>query len=569
MNTYNDNLQSTVGTTLAALAAEKNRLKSMRLAQAYSLYYAQGAEITAREALDETRDTAASCQATNAQSLLNQITAVNLLQSASGANTDVGASIANMATAASNANIAANAIGALAADLGAALNNTFAAMYGTDLYHQTVRANSLINEVANDAKYLSRLAMDASSSASEIVASAMLSQVSVVKGKIDALTQTTQAEYDKCAGQANADKSVLGKAIQLERQSEGALLDTLNQQNATDSVYRNASRVLNLDLQVQVRDLATIEVAFQPLLAPPSFVTVVDGHVAGADPAYYLALLPQDQVAAFSVEQAEQLFASNPELFYTVHPHAGTDGDGGTAPQTVTLAKDANGEQIETGQPYVAYLYLVLSPQYQRYIGNFLGLLTSPSLPFVPAVALPLAKQAPAPRSGVEKGLPLDLYFTVAPTPHPVGMELRYILVALPQDGFQHYPSSAFPHGPVYFDVDVALQVAPGNYERGNAIDSAPAPEKKIGKGEPAPATGASANDATSDEPARGDAAATRYVVHLTATSTDNFGGKLQPGVRYQPYVLTTVDNEANLHATRYLSVLSDGFTPISIPSNS
>ncbi|MCF5662398.1 hypothetical protein GIV50_21280, partial [Pseudomonas syringae] len=53
MNTYNENLQETVNKTLADLLAQQNLLKSSQIANDYSLYYAQEAQISTDDALHD------------------------------------------------------------------------------------------------------------------------------------------------------------------------------------------------------------------------------------------------------------------------------------------------------------------------------------------------------------------------------------------------------------------------------------------------------------------------------------------------------------------------------------
>jgi hypothetical protein len=583
MNTYNENLQTTASNTLAALLAEQSRLKSARLAQAYSLYYAQGSEITARDASAATDKLAASSLAINDQSLLTQNTAVNLLQSATGASTDVGASVTNMATAASNVNIAANAIAALAADIGSALNNTIASLYGSEINHQTHRINALINEVANEAKDLSRQAMDASSRASEIAAVAMLSQVTAVKGQVDNLVKITQAANDKFASQSSAGRAALGKSVQVELQAQGALEDTNVQAKASDKAYHNANRQLNLDLNVKVNGPREILVSFEALPAPFPVVKYaeLDHHVPDAKPSYFLALLPQDQVANFSVDQAGQLFAqraipARADQHGHLPAHSGAGGPflpiephDQQHPVKVTPDKDINGDPVKPGTAYVAYLYIELAQDYRRFTGNFNDLLTSPSRPFVPATTLPLAEPMRAAQAGAGHGHPLRLYFAARKVDGREldGLVFRCILVEELVGDRKHMRSRDFPEAPIYFDLDLALQVAPANYQTATRLLEAAAPEQNHGGANVDGTAAEGATDAAAQAPANG-AALAHYEVLITDASTDNFGSMLLPNVRYKPYILTLVDSEVNIDSDQYISVLSDRLPAFPMPAS-
>lgn len=403
MNTYNENLQQTVNNTLAALSAQQTKLKSALTAAQYSLYYAQGAEITARDKLDDTNLTVEFCQRVNDQSLINDNQAKNLLATVTAANGCVSTGNANMATAASNVQIASNAIAMLASDIGAALNIATASLFNTDSYKKILDANNFINEVANDSKSVSMLAMETTGKTSEIIATALLAQTNTVNTKIDNLLAATQTELNKFSELSISENKVVSQTKKAEQLAEGTLLDADKQASAIVNAYANANGRLNLGLNVSVQSGTQISVAFSALPSPlPTFqAPPASGiQIPDAQPAYYLTLVPADKMAMFSTDQAEQLFASwipgDTTQFYPVT----------ASPQgvSVALANDAFDSPIQAGNPYVAFLYIALSMEYKRFIGNFSDMLTSPSQAFVPATTLPLAKQCTVTLSAEELG---------------------------------------------------------------------------------------------------------------------------------------------------------------------
>lgn len=390
MNTYNENLQKTVINTLAALSAQQAQLGSKLTSAQYSLYYAQGAEITARDKLADTNLIVEFCQRVNDQSLINDNQADNLSATVTAANTCVGAGRTNMATAASNVQIASNAIAMLASDIGAALNIATASLFNTDSYKKIQDANNFINEVANDSKSVSMLAMDTSGKTSEIISAALLAQTTAVNTKIDNLLAATQAELNKFSELSISENKVVSQTTKAEQLAEGALLDADKDASAIVRAYANANDNLNLGLSVSVVSGTQISVAFNALPMPlPTFYAQPASGIAipDAKPSYYLTLVAADKMAMFSTDQAEQLFASRvaETQFYPLTPNP--------TGSSVVLVNDAFGNKVQAGTSYVAFLYISLSMEYKRFIGNFMDMLSAPSQTFVPATMLPLAKK--------------------------------------------------------------------------------------------------------------------------------------------------------------------------------
>lgn len=400
MNTYNENLQQTVVNTLSALALNQSNLDSLKTVAEYTLYYAQGAEITARDKLEGTEGDVTTWQNINNQSQINANQVFNLLTSTTEANTDVAVSITNTATAAANVQIASNAISVLASDIGAAFNIATAALYQTDVYEKIQSANSLINEVANEAKRISKSAMNASGSTAEITISEVLAQTTGVKSKIDNLFTSTQAELDKFTKQGIAENVQITTASKAERQAEGGLADARREVTAINTAYDNSNNQLNQCLSISVVSGSVITASFAALPLPTFYSPQAgDVTIPDADPVYYLTLVPAQNQTTFSIDQVEQLFSQRPagdnSLFVSVTPDASVDVTGAVtrSPTSIQLSSDAFGNPVLAGSSYVAFLYIELSKAYKQYINNYSELLSAPSQPFTPATTLPLAQK--------------------------------------------------------------------------------------------------------------------------------------------------------------------------------
>jgi hypothetical protein len=407
MNTYNENLQQTVVNTLSALSLQQANLDSLRTIAESALYQAQGAEFTARDKLRKTAENVAIWQHLNEQSLVSENQIFNLLSSATKANADVTTCMTNSAAAASNVQIASNAIAALAADVGAALNIATASLYDTDVYNKIMSANSFINEVANESKNIAKDAMNASSYASEITSTEVLSQTQALKSKIDNIFKSARAQLSDFSNLAIAETGQLVQASQAERQAEGELRDTTSEVQAIETSYSNANKQLNYGLGVQVVSGAEIKVSFtpQPTALPPfNSSAALTSAVRNAAPNYYLALLPTQNQSTFSLDQAQQLFAQRAQdstgSFTLINvPDVGKSITEPIYLSTTTQeddkdkdvkAKDVFGNPISVGSSYVAYLYIELPQAYKQFINNFADVLSAPTASFVPATTLPV-----------------------------------------------------------------------------------------------------------------------------------------------------------------------------------
>jgi hypothetical protein len=595
MNTYDENLQQTVTNTLAALSLSAANLDSAKTIAEITLYEAQGAEVTAREKLKSTRINEAIWQGIKDQARYNDCQVVNLLASAAEANTDVSSGITNAATAASNVQIASNAISMLAADIGAALNIATASLYDTDVYDRIVNANSFINEVANESKRVAKNAMNASAFTSEITTTEVLAQTQATKSKLDNIFKSAQSTLGGFANLAIAENSQITQASQTERQAEGGLEDADREVRAVLESYRNANNQLNQGLKVTVVNSREINVSFSELPNPlPTFKSGDAAKVVipPADPKYFLALLPAQNQSTFSLDQAQQIFSQSPNNFYKVEPTSAARlanfPNGGTTPSgiravsdgntatltadgkqtqsvevqaetvgtnTISLVKDVNGNDVNAGWSYVAYLYIELSKAYQQFVSNFSDLLSAPSQPFVPATTVPspyelntkyatdeasgevlaiatmsfvhpdtenTADTVPGTGASPKADANSEASADVPPPGSANTFEYRCILLETTLDPNPDFLLCVDENNnpPLYFNLNLAENVSPANY------------------------TVASGGTAF------------RFVPGVT----DNFGNVVQQGVEYRPYVLAIAcgDNSA-----KFVNVLAGPFPPL------
>lgn len=618
MNTYNENLQQSVTSTLSAITAEQTKLDSAKTTAEYNLYYAQGAELTARDKLEATTVTSEYYHTVNAQGVTNDSQAINLLASATSANTNVQASVTNVATAASNVQIASNAVALLASDIGAALNIATASLYKTDTYDKILNANSLVNETANDAKAASLTSMETSAATSEIISAEVLTVSTEVKTKIETLLTTTEAQFKTVSEQIVTENATVASTSKTERMAEGTLKDTATGVVAITTTYDNANTELNYGLAVTVADSNDFTVAFDSLpenifkYPPASGVTIPP-----KDPKYYLCLVPSDKQTLLTTDQAEQLYAQatpgDAPTDNKARPFAGpfspavaneltTTTTTTTSTTTSTTAKttadtnsftdatksvDIYGDPIKAGVEYVVFMYAEIAMPYKQFIGNYADIMTTASQTFVLATNLPLAeKNTTKPKTDPDTAAITTIFFQAAGIDIPTDtdknatLEFRCIFVEhaeSPGLNFLTEKTSLTTKLPILFDTDIALQVAPSNYLKAKILlqtqsdSDSDTKDKAKGKGKAKAATttsAASKTDSDDDDTKvschcpSGDLA--QYSVDIPSDSTDNFGNPIEDGKIYYPLILTVVDGDSSV-SDQFVPQLSDSLVSLTL----
>ncbi len=617
MNTYNENLQQSVTSTLSAITAEQTKLDSAKTTAEYNLYYAQGAELTARDKLEATTVTSEYYLTVNAQGVTNDSQAINLLASATSANTNVQASVTNVATAASNVQIASNAVALLASDIGAALNIATASLYKTDTYDKILNANSLVNETANDAKAASLTSMETSAATSEIISAEVLTVSTEVKTKIETLLTTTEAQFKSVSEQIVTENATVASTSKTERMAEGTLKDADTGVEAITTTYDNANTELNYGLAVTVADSNDFTVAFDALpenifkYPPASGVTIPP-----KTPKYYLCLVPSDKQTLLTTDQAEQLFAQatpgdvptdnkarpfagpfSPAVANELTTSTTTTTTTSTTSKTTadtnsftdaTKSVDIYGDPIKAGVEYVVFMYAEIAMPYKQFIGNYSDIMTTASQTFVLATDLPLAeKNSKKPKTDPDTSAITTIFFKAPGIDIPTDtdknatLQFRCIFVEhaeSPGLNFLTEKTSLTIKLPILFDTDIALQVAPSNYLKAQLLlqtqsDSESDDTKDKAKGKvksTAPATTSAARKTESDDDDTkvschcpgGETA--QYAVTIPSDSTDNFGNPIEDGKVYYPIILTVVDGDSSV-SDQFVPQLSDSLDSITL----
>lgn len=410
MNTYNENLRSSVTKTLDTLDADLKKVNANANAAMFTLYYAQGATFTAMGELEKSKEVESLQEAIKTQAVNNSNLSTNLMNTATQAGTYMKQSVANVSVCASNVQSSANAVVRLAGEVGNIFNIINAADYDTDIYKLALEANSLINETAYDAELASQLALESSVYTSKVTAQTVQDNSKTTNDAVNSLLKIVSDDFNKISQRVNDNNSALATVSTTEKAAEGAYEDLRNVSQATAEAYDTTNDQLNLELTASVvpgSENSQFEVAFQPITSP-----FPERDKKGSPVQEYILFMVSDKKkSTFSVNTAEDIRANYPNRFinltaqvkpgvkfsaefdYEAIPAPGGSQDSTGAATTYAL-EDSDGNAIGTGTDYVVFLYAVYTEEYKKKLNSYDDYLSAPSTTLTFTIVLKTAQFA-------------------------------------------------------------------------------------------------------------------------------------------------------------------------------
>jgi hypothetical protein len=419
MNTYNENLQNTVLASLQSQDLDEKNLNAQYNASKFTLYYAQGAAITASEKLASAQDDQGFKAQVKEQATHSNNIATNLLNSATQANQYMGQSISNAAVCAANVQIAATSVTRLASDVGSIFSIVNAADFDTDIYALTNEVKGLVDDTAYLAEYSSQMAMDASTSTSEVSAATVLDNTKTTTAQMSNLLQIAGAAYDTSSQVVNADNAALASTRAIEKTAEGAIECIGIDYDSSKLAYEYINRALNLDLRVQLaadlkpfspESATSFTVTFNCIKSPFPFDPLPKVPPVNPPPkgypvqSYYILVVKESKKLVFSLSDAENivLTGGKEQQFAAINADKITDGhvtypinylkfikekkddkDQNTDQQPKFKPMlDTDGDAVAAGQNYVVVVMAVYLTEYKRKINDFDEYLSAPSQAF-------------------------------------------------------------------------------------------------------------------------------------------------------------------------------------------
>jgi hypothetical protein len=412
MNSYNENLHSSVLSSLESQEMTKKQLSSQLNNSMFTLYYAEGAEIVAQEKLDATTKMYREQQHTNNVVVKNKNMADNLLLSANQQKTYVTQAVTNMAVCASNIQIASNSIVRLASDIGSIYSIVNAADYGTQIYQQTLEAYNLINKTAYNAELTSQFAMEATASISEVSTLTVADGAKLTNTSVNNLLQVTTSDLASITAVLTVDNDTKSKASIATRAAEGAIKCSEVEYEASKKAYKYNNEQFNQSLIVEIPqpfDPSTgiFNVSFDAYKSPftPEDRDAETQNTGLRKPvlSYNIILVKDSKKSFFSASTAEDLVGNTAQcksIPATQNPDAK-----GKYKESIAYKqfRDSDNDPLVLGENYAAFLLIMFTESYKKEINTFDEYLSAPSEVFSLTYALKSAKDISASReSGSE-----------------------------------------------------------------------------------------------------------------------------------------------------------------------
>ncbi|NOQ72950.1 MAG: hypothetical protein GQ574_13155 [Crocinitomix sp.] len=390
MNTYNENLRTSIVNSLDEQAASLQKTHSALGAQEISLYYAQGALITANDKFDATLKVYEHQQDTLGSVNENNNSVINVVDAATQEKSCVDQAVKNTAVAASNVQIAANAIVSLAGDIGNVFSIVSAADYNSQIYTETLAVKNNMDTTAYNSKLASQYAMEATMRVSSITAGTVLTEAQATGAALETLNESFKGQFEKTSATLDAENSAAGVANNLEKKAEGLTVDL----NAANFGLRTGYKLSNLELNSGLTLLGgkdkptatSFAYAFSPYMTPLYPTKNAQNEDQSAVETYYIIIVESSSKSTFSVASAETaLNAGGPNKKPRFLSHDSKPLKSGVSIWgNVTIADyaDSNGNDIALGTEYCLFLYVKMTDEYKKMINNYEDVLSAGSQSF-------------------------------------------------------------------------------------------------------------------------------------------------------------------------------------------
>ncbi|CAD0007535.1 synaptonemal complex protein 1 [Flavobacterium chungangense] len=326
MNSYSENLHSSVLASLESQEMNQKKLDSQLNSSMFTLYYAEGAEIVTDNKLELATKKYNQAQTVKEQAVKTKNISTNIVMSATQQNTNTLQSVSNGAVSAANIQIATNAIVRLASDMGSIFSIINASDYGTQIYQQSIEAYNLMNRTAYLAEVASQHAMEASAAIAEVSSSTVQDKAKATDASISNLLQVSSTNFTTTAAIVAADNDAKAAASVNTKAAQGIIESNKVELEAAKVAYLLNNKSLNYNLRVNVPKIYnnSYEVSFNYFKAP--FKTDEKGTNTpplGLDnpvKTYNLFLVKDSKKSVFSASAAEELLINPLQRIQIIPP---------------------------------------------------------------------------------------------------------------------------------------------------------------------------------------------------------------------------------------------------------
>ncbi|MGB8192691.1 MAG: hypothetical protein WCF67_12265, partial [Chitinophagaceae bacterium] len=389
MNTYNENLNASIVSSLQSQELEQKKVYSQLNASMFSLYYAEGAALDAADKFgaawnDLANKTVIKEQAMNSSNISN-----NQLSSTNTANDNLKQSVTNTSVCAANVQIATTAVIRLASDMGGIFSIVNAADFESDIYKQAKDARELMDDTAYSAELASQLAMEVSIHTSGVSGNTVLDRSKSTNGLMNNMLKIASADFDNSVQAVSGANTARSTISAEEKLAEGAFEDVSVNYRATKAAYDSAKKELNQGLTVPAAQITNTSFEVKFNLIKEVFdrdETKKDSPVQD----YYLFIAKESKKLIFSVSQASALQdVQDQRIKISLLDHEKSwvkrtiDINKAGEDNAPTALKDTDGALIKPGNSYVVFVFATYKDAYKRRVNDFDDFLSAPSEPFV------------------------------------------------------------------------------------------------------------------------------------------------------------------------------------------
>lgn len=397
MNSYNENLYATVVSSLRELDQKQKSAKSSLNAAMFTLYYKEAGRITATSKLKESGDVYLFQQKVKQQAVNDRNVSFNVLSAANQQKKFTAQAITNAATSAANIQVLSNAVVKLSKNVGGILTMLTSSDYGSEIYKQSRIAYDLMIDTAYDAKKLSQLGREVSTLTAAVSADEVANQAKLTDDSIAAMLAVTTSDFEAATKSLADCNEALATADVAEKQAEGDLEFINVDYFATKRAYSLNNKVLNLnlvsialnssDFDEDKKDNCSYLVRFNPYTAPFDQTATMLGNKPKSSSVvedYFIMLVKESSQATFSITAAETLLLTADPSRKCYHRVENKSDDKPMEQVFYTASlRDVDGNAIEVGTKYVAFVLVVLTDEYKKTINSYSDILSAPSVAFM------------------------------------------------------------------------------------------------------------------------------------------------------------------------------------------
>lgn len=418
-NVFNKELQQAIKEVYTELEAKELIQGNEAKANKLGVYFAHGATEKAEDKLETDQDKSNKTgqelkEATNATEVCG-----NIVTAATAAASDARNTNSYASTAAVNIQAAANSLTDLSADVAAIFAVATSKDYGDKIQHLAHMAYKMTQTAAEKAENTTLQSLNTTIEAAQSRAAVSLSQSKTLKTSITSLTKTLDQNFEALQAKITTDSSSLAAAIATENEKEGVYQTSLEEELAMEASEVFINKHVNYDL----RYIPISNRGEQFFIAFNAFdeykLMLENGKIESkrAIKEYRIIFTSVDDAQGFDIHAAKATQEGNylsvkPKTFLDLNKPVSYKKRFVTAEYISALennsdkekvtteflmkynkAVDYQGKAVKRGLPYVAFVYVEYSCDYQNEMDNTDGFLSLPSLPFTLLTDLPRARK--------------------------------------------------------------------------------------------------------------------------------------------------------------------------------